>query len=101
MQGERRHVKKRAHSSLGIEPAEGSTHGFGCVTVATLVNREAPLMTMETHLAELERRHRNLEREIEDAMQHPGIDTLTLTELKRRKLSLKDEIEKLRTESVH
>lgn len=58
-------------------------------------------MTMETHLAELERRHRALEREIEDAMHHPGIDTLTLTELKRRKLSLKDEIEKLRTESVH
>ncbi|HVY18851.1 MAG TPA: DUF465 domain-containing protein [Bauldia sp.] len=58
-------------------------------------------MTMETHLAELERRHRILEREIEDAMQHPGVDTLTLTELKRRKLSLKDEIEKLRTESVH
>jgi hypothetical protein len=33
-------------------------------------------------------------------MQHPGIDTLTLTELKRRKLSLKDEIERLR-EPVH
>jgi hypothetical protein len=58
-------------------------------------------MTMETHLAELERRHRALEREIEDAMQRPGIDTLTLTELKRRKLSLKDEIEKLKVESVH
>jgi hypothetical protein len=68
--------------------------------MAVLVNREAPLMTMEMHLAELERRHRALEREIEDAMQHPGIDTLTLTELKRRKLSLKDEIERLR-EPVH
>ncbi len=58
-------------------------------------------MAMEMHLAELERRHRVLEKEIEDAMHHPGIDTLALTELKRRKLSLKDEIEKLRTESVH
>ena len=58
-------------------------------------------MTMETHLAELERRHEALEREIEDALHHPGIDTLTLTELKRRKLSLKDEIERLRHESVH
>jgi hypothetical protein len=56
---------------------------------------------MEMHLAELERRHRTLEKEIEDAMNHPGIDTLALTELKRRKLLLKDEIEKLRTESVH
>ncbi len=58
-------------------------------------------MTMEMHLAELERRHHALEQQIEEAMQHPGIDTLTLTELKRRKLSLKDEIERLRTESVH
>ena len=58
-------------------------------------------MTMETHLAELERRHEALEHEIEDALQHPGIDTLRLTELKRRKLSLKDEIERLKTESVH
>lgn len=58
-------------------------------------------MAMETHIAELERRHEMLEREIEDAMQHPGIDTLTLTELKRRKLSLKDEIERLRVESIH
>ncbi len=58
-------------------------------------------MTMQTHLAELERRHRALEREIEEALQHPGIDTLALTELKRKKLVLKDEIAKLRGESVH
>jgi len=58
-------------------------------------------MTMETHLAELERRHQALEKEIEEALNHPGIDTLTLTELKRRKLVLKDQISRLKTESVH
>jgi hypothetical protein len=58
-------------------------------------------MAMEMHLAELERKHEALEKQIEDAMQHPGIDTLALTELKRRKLSLKDEIERLKVESVH
>lgn len=58
-------------------------------------------MTMETHLAELERRHKALEREIEEALQHPGVDTLTLTELKRKKLVLKDEIARLKGESVH
>ena len=57
-------------------------------------------MAMEPHLAELERRHQALEKEIEEAMAHPGVDTLTLTELKRRKLSLKDEIERLRV-AVH
>lgn len=57
-------------------------------------------MAMETHLAELEKRHQALERELEEAMSHPGVDTLTLTELKRRKLSLKDEIERLKV-AVH
>ena len=58
-------------------------------------------MTMESHLAELERRHRALEKELEDAMAHPGTDGLALTELKRRKLQLKDEIARLRSDSVH
>lgn len=58
-------------------------------------------MTTESHLAELERRHQALEKEIEEAMHHPGIDTLTLTELKRKKLVLKDEIARLKGESVH
>lgn len=58
-------------------------------------------MTIESHLAELERRHHALEQEIEDAMGHPSIDTLALTELKRRKLQLKDEIARLKTASVH
>jgi hypothetical protein len=55
---------------------------------------------MEPHLTELEKKHRALEQELEEAMSHPGVDTLTLTELKRRKLSLKDEIERLRI-AVH
>ena len=58
-------------------------------------------MAMEPHIQELERRHQALEKEIEDALNHPGVDTLTLTELKRKKLVLKDEIAKIRTESVH
>ena len=59
-------------------------------------------MTMETHLAELERRHKALEKEIEDALHHPGVDTLALTELKRKKLVLKDEIARLKSdEAVH
>ena len=57
-------------------------------------------MAMEMHLAELEKKHRALEHELEQAMQHPGIDTLALTELKRRKLSLRDEIERLKG-SIH
>jgi hypothetical protein len=58
-------------------------------------------MAMESHLHELERRHEILEKEIEEALAHPGTDTLTLTELKRRKLQVKDEIAKLSGEQVH
>jgi hypothetical protein len=56
---------------------------------------------MESHLAELERRHQVLESQIEEALSHPSTDTLTLSELKRRKLVLKDEIARLKDESVH
>ena len=53
-------------------------------------------MTIQAHLAELERRHRALEDEIADAMTHPSADRLKIAELKRRKLLVKDEIVRLR-----
>jgi hypothetical protein len=58
-------------------------------------------MSTESQLAELEQRHRNLEREIEDAEAHPSTDTLELSQLKRKKLLLKDEIARLKTPSLH
>jgi len=59
-------------------------------------------MSIQTHLAELERRHEALEEEINDALAHPSTDDLKIAELKRRKLQVKDEIARLRQEaSVH
>jgi hypothetical protein len=58
-------------------------------------------MTVDTHLAELERRHHALEAEIADALNHPSTDSLAVSELKRRKLLLKDEIERLRSTELH
>ena len=58
-------------------------------------------MTLDAHLAELERRHHALEVEIEEALNHPSTDSLALSELKRRKLLLKDEIERLKSAHVH
>lgn len=57
-------------------------------------------MTMHAHLAELERKHRALEDEIADAMTHPSSDGLKIAELKRRKLLVKDEIERIRHDGV-
>ena len=47
-------------------------------------------MTMQAHLAELERKHQTLEAEIAEAMNHPSSDDLKIVELKRRKLQVKD-----------
>lgn len=59
-------------------------------------------MSSQPHLAELVRRHEALEREISEAVSHPGVDAVEITELKRRKLHLKDEIARLqRHETVH
>jgi hypothetical protein len=57
-------------------------------------------MAIESHLAELERRHHALELEISDALSHPSTDDLQLRELKRRKLLVKDEIARLRQEAL-
>ena len=57
-------------------------------------------MAIESHLAELERRHQALEQEISEALAHPSTDDLTIVELKRRKLHVKDEISRLTQEAV-
>ena len=53
-------------------------------------------MAIQAHLAELEKKHRALEDEINEALNHPSTDDLKVLELKRRKLQLKDEITRLR-----
>jgi hypothetical protein len=59
-------------------------------------------MSIQTHLAELERRHQALEQEILEAQMHLSCDDLTIVELKRRKLHVKDEIARLQHDSsVH
>ncbi len=59
-------------------------------------------MTIASHLAELQRRHAALDGEIRKALAHPATDSLTVAELKRRKLILKDEIKRLSNgETIH
>lgn len=59
-------------------------------------------MAIQSHLAELEKKHRALEDEINEALNHLSTDDLKVVELKRRKLQLKDEITRLRQDaSVH
>jgi hypothetical protein len=60
-----------------------------------------PIMSLASHLAELERKHGDLEREIDEALAHPSYDDLEIARLKRRKLAIKDEIEKLKEPTHH
>ncbi len=55
-------------------------------------------MSLASHLEELNRKHGDIEREIDEALLHPSVDDLEIVNLKRRKLAIKDEIEKLRAQ---
>ncbi len=57
-------------------------------------------MAIQSHLADLERRHRALEDEIAEAQLHPSVDDLAIAELKRRKLQVKDELTRLKHEAL-
>ncbi len=52
-------------------------------------------MALESHIAELRDRHTALERAIESELHHPASDDLQIAQLKKQKLRLKEEIERL------
>lgn len=54
-------------------------------------------MTTEGHIAALERRHQELDRQIQTEMQNSRYDDLTVAALKRKKLEVKDEIYRFTT----
>lgn len=53
-------------------------------------------MSIQQHLETLAEKHRKLDDAIAQEMAHPGFDTSRVSELKRRKLKLKEEMERLR-----
>ncbi len=53
-------------------------------------------MSVESHLSELVRRHHAIEQAIMAEESHPSMDELKVHELKRKKLSIKDEIERIK-----
>lgn len=58
-------------------------------------------MTMQAHVAELERRHQALERELREEVARPSADDVRIADIKRRKLLLKDEITRLKGTTLH
>lgn len=60
-------------------------------------------MSLQSHLQELEQKHRNLDQAILEEMSHPSSDDARVRELKKQKLLLKQKIERLRAneDTVH
>ena len=57
-------------------------------------------MALEGHIQELSEKHKRLQELIEAEMSHPDWDEIRIQSLKREKLRIKDELERLRS-SVH
>jgi hypothetical protein len=53
-------------------------------------------MTIQAHIASLEKKHGDLEEELQTTMSSPSSDDTEIAELKRRKLRLKDEVQRLK-----
>jgi hypothetical protein len=52
-------------------------------------------MSLTSHLQELKRKHQTLSEEVEQAQRAPGTNDQTIASLKKQKLRLKEEIERL------
>lgn len=53
-------------------------------------------MTIQAHIASLEKKHGALEEELQSVLASPSSDDVEIADLKRRKLRLKDELERLK-----
>lgn len=51
-------------------------------------------MYRDTHLSSLEAKHQSIEKTISDEFTRPNPDTIRITQLKREKLRLKEQIER-------
>jgi hypothetical protein len=59
-------------------------------------------MTVDSHIHQLEQRHKELEDKLEQALSHPSADDMEISAIKRQKLQIKDRIQQLKLEeSVH
>ncbi len=58
-------------------------------------------MSLAAHLAELNEKHRSLERRIEEERAKPGADEFKIRQWKREKLKLKDAMARYAGETRH
>ncbi|MGX0878073.1 hypothetical protein ACSSV4_002769 [Roseovarius sp. MBR-154] len=52
-------------------------------------------MSLSSHIEELKKKHHALSEKVEEAQRAPGSSTLVIANLKKQKLKIKEEIERL------
>jgi hypothetical protein len=72
---------------------------FLCHRFMVSDQQKGAIMSKQTHIEALQERHQSLEAAVKEARNAASTDALMLSDLKRRKLALKDEIERL--QKVH
>lgn len=55
-------------------------------------------MTVSSHIVELKRKHQTLSDAVEHAQRAPGADDLEIASLKKQKLALKEQIQRLQAQ---
>lgn len=58
-------------------------------------------MSIDAHLATLEKKHGELEAQLRTVQSQPSVHDDMIVDIKRRKLRLKDEINRLRSDTQH
>jgi hypothetical protein len=66
-----------------------------CCTSSIGTSKKEEGMTLSSHVQELRKKHQNLSDQVEAAQRSPASDDLYVTELKKQKLRLKEEISRL------
>lgn len=52
-------------------------------------------MSLTVHIQELQKKHRTLSAKVEEAQRSPGFSDLEIAQMKKQKLHLKEEIDRL------
>lgn len=52
-------------------------------------------MSLSSHIEELKKKHQSLSLQVEEAQRAPGSNDLEIAELKKQKLKIKEQIERL------
>ncbi len=87
---------------MGLRTADSLTSLKGVTTdamsdlICASLNSEVETVAVEGHIRELADKHRKLQEQIDAEMAHSGWDEMRIAELKKEKLRLKDELERLR-----